>query len=461
MEQLKQQLPKEAQEFCGVFRYQKESEATEGADSVNFCALGRVAEIKVWISHRQIKFQFSIGESIALVESFPLASPALYYPQLFQELSSIMGKATQITATHFQISAAHQDKIQFFGGWKALKITEESREIAVFTLPKICINQAQTLEISQFVEPKTPSFSIEQLNFFQSAEAVFQNNMNVCSIMDVPSRPIYLKKLAEVIHRFSTTTTKIVLSRKKRIVLSDTDPALIPYILAEKHAQVYDYSFQWEGEKIWFGVSPEVLLQKSKRTIVTKPLAGTTKKSPTDTNPQALSDFLSDPKENLEHQLAFDQMVEDLKEVCVPEKLTIKTEKNLFTLNYAHHIQSEIWGELKKGKSTFDALSHFYPPATIWGVPKSNSSKVIEEFEPFERGFFTGGLGYFTLRDDSNFALVIRSGCLYDQVLDVFVGGGIVKNSIPDLEWEEGHIKMTPFLSLIQEGFPEMNKISP
>lgn len=459
LEQLKQSLPQDAQDFCGVFRYQKEADALEGSESVNFCALGKVAELKVWLNKRQIRYQFEIGEAIAFVESFPLVSESLYYPQLFEGLSQTLAKAVQITIEHFQIDEEHQEKIQFFGGWKALKVTDELKEIAVFTLPKICINQVQTFEISQFVAPHVPPFSREQLDFFQSVDMVFQNNMNVCSIMDIPSRPTYLKKLAQVIHHFATSTTKIVLSRKKRIFLSErTDPCLIPYILAEKHAQVYDYSFQWEGEKIWFGVSPEVLLQKSKRTIVTKPLAGTTKKVSDAKNPQAISNFLNDPKENLEHELAFEQMVADLKEVCEDEKLTIHTQKNLFTLKYAHHIKSEIWGELKKGKSTFDVLGHFYPPATIWGVPKSNSSKVIDEFEPFERGFFTGGLGYFNLRDDSNFALVIRSGCLYDFILDVFVGGGIVKNSVPDLEWEEGHIKMTPFLSLIEEGFPEIKK---
>ena len=96
-------------------------------------------------------------------------------------------------------------------------------------------------------------------------------------------------------------------------------------------------------------------------------------------------------------------------------------------------------------------MRYLYPPPTIWGVPKDWGGQIIHQYEPFERDFFTGGLGYFTGKDDSNFALVLRSGCLEGNQLDIFAGSGIVKSSVPRLEWEETQNKMKPLLSLIQQ----------
>ncbi len=443
--------PKFSQEFISVFQYQKEENAPIAIESACFCAIGAAAEIKVLINKTQIKYQFKIENTIIFTNCFQRASPSLCYPALFKNLSTIVKKAKKIITQHFQIMEEDQKTLCFFGGWKSLKITESYQEIAIFTLPKMTLSQKDGLEVWQFVFPDVPLFSLETINLLPVIEDSSQPRLKVSQITNTPEHADYLEKLNRVLENLRDSS-KIVLSQKKSVLLTETpDPLEISFLLAKDYGQVYDYSFQWNTEKLWFGVSPEILLQKSERHIITKPLAGTRKRHKED-GIQDIANFINDPKENLEHKLAVDQMMLDLKDICEYEKLINYSEKNVLHLSYTRHIKSEIYGYLKEENDTFDVLSNLYPPATIWGIPKEWSEQIIADFEPFERSFFTGGLGYFTWEDESNFALVIRSGYLEGNKLEIFAGGGIVKNSIPQLEWEEAQAKMTPFLSLLDQG---------
>jgi para-aminobenzoate synthetase component 1 len=63
--------------------------------------------------------------------------------------------------------------------------------------------------------------------------------------------------------------------------------------------------------------------------------------------------------------------------------------------------------------------------------------EIIEELEPSRRKIYTGSIGYFGFNDESDFNIAIRtllhiSGRYYFQL-----GGGIVADSDPAMEYEE------------------------
>ena len=452
--QLRELWPEASEEFLCVFQYQKDPHSPIEANAVSFSAIGAAAEIKVLFNKAQIDYQFKIENAIIFTHSIPHPDRSLRYPLLFENLSSVVQKAKEILGGYFDIANEDLEALHFFGGWKASQTLMNNKEIAIFTLPKVTINQGEMMEAGSFLHPHFPAFSIEQINFCQWDDPFNQQPIHAVSIEDMSNQAEYLKNLANILTTMDNSgTSKVVLSIKKRISLSAPlpDPIQLSSKLARRYGQVYDYYFQWNSGKAWFGVSPEVHLQKLHRHLVTKPLAGTIKINKMETSPAMISNFLKDPKENLEHQLAVEQILMDLKFVCKYEKWIIPSEKNLLRLQYACHLKSEIYGYLKEGVGTFDVLRYLYPPPTIWGVPKDWGGQIIHQYEPFERDFFTGGLGYFTGKDDSNFALVLRSGCLEGNQLDIFAGSGIVKSSVPRLEWEETQNKMKPLLSLIQQ----------
>ena len=86
-------------------------------------------------------------------------------------------------------------------------------------------------------------------------------------------------------------------------------------------------NFNGTREKPGLAFLPRYICKKLHRHLVTKPLAGTIKINKMETSPAMISNFLKDPKENLEHQLAVEQILMDLKFVCKYEKWIIPSEK--------------------------------------------------------------------------------------------------------------------------------------
>ena len=86
------------------------------------------------------------------------------------------------------------------------------------------------------------------------------------------------------------------------------------------------------------------------------------------------------------------------------------------------------------------------------GAPKIRSMEIIEELEPVQRGPYAGSVGYFDLSGTMDLSIVIRTAMIdhaKNRVL-VQVGGGIVADSIPQLELEETYAKARAILECLR-----------
>jgi isochorismate synthase EntC len=77
--------------------------------------------------------------------------------------------------------------------------------------------------------------------------------------------------------------------------------------------------------------------------------------------------------------------------------------------------------------------------------PIALSEERVRWRESIERDFFAGGLGFFALGDDANFALAIRTARMAGKEARGYASSGIVKRSDPCREWLETTNKMRPF----------------
>jgi isochorismate synthase EntC len=210
----------------------------------------------------------------------------------------------------------------------------------------------------------------------------------------------------------------------------------------------YSYYFRWDGGKEWFGASPEILLRRDGDRIMTSPLAGTMRVGAEAAADRAIrAALLDDAKEDVEHRRAVALLLDDLRPLC--NGLGLDECKSLVRTPYAYHIKSEISGRIDPRLSSFDVLSRIYPPATVWGIPRSGAEAALRRVEPFERERFAGGFGTFVGVERADFALGIRTASLQRGRLSVFGGGGIVEGSVPEREWNECELKMTPFLGAL------------
>lgn len=74
------------------------------------------------------------------------------------------------------------------------------------------------------------------------------------------------------------------------------------------------------------------------------------------------------------------------------------------------------------------------------------AKKAIQEIEPFERGFFTGMVGWCDSEGDGEWIVTIRCAEVEDYSLRLFAGAGIVEGSTPEEELAETSAKFRTML---------------
>ena len=65
------------------------------------------------------------------------------------------------------------------------------------------------------------------------------------------------------------------------------------------------------------------------------------------------------------------------------------------------------------------------------------SMEIIEELEPTRRNIYTGAIGYISFNRRMDLNIAIRTIIIKDNTAYFQVGGGIVADSNPELEYEE------------------------
>jgi anthranilate synthase component 1 len=123
--------------------------------------------------------------------------------------------------------------------------------------------------------------------------------------------------------------------------------------------------------------------------------------------------------------------VSELGSVAVVDQMVIE--------RYSHvmHLVSSVTGKLRAGLDAFDALKSTFPAGTLSGAPKVKAMQLIEAFEPVKRGLYGGAVGYFSFNGDADLAIAIRTLVATADAFTFQAGGGIVYDSVPEMEYQE------------------------
>ena len=199
------------------------------------------------------------------------------------------------------------------------------------------------------------------------------------------------------------------------------------------------YMFFMEfGEFQIVSASPEIMVRVEDGEIVSRPLAGTIRRGSNEAEDLELErQLLSDPKELAEHLMLIDLHRNDVGRVS--ETGSVKVTEEFVIERYSHvmHISSEVRGQLLEGKTAMDVLKVCLPVGTLSGAPKFRAMQIIDELEPVKRGIYGGAVGYVAFGGNLDTAIAIRTALIKDGVMHIQAGGGIVVDSVPEMEWEE------------------------
>ncbi|MFB0990165.1 MAG: anthranilate synthase component I family protein, partial [Porticoccaceae bacterium] len=183
---------------------------------------------------------------------------------------------------------------------------------------------------------------------------------------------------------------------------------------------------------------PEVLARLEDGQVTVRPIAGTRRRGETDADDRLLEqEMLADPKEIAEHLMLIDLGRNDVGRISQAGSVEV-TEK-MVVERYSHvmHITSNVVGQVKQDMSAVDVLKATLPAGTLSGAPKIRAMEIIDELEPVKRNIYGGAVGYIGWNGNMDMAIAIRTAVIKDNQLHVQAGGGVVADSVPELEWEE------------------------
>ncbi|POZ62389.1 isochorismate synthase [Chromobacterium alticapitis] len=194
------------------------------------------------------------------------------------------------------------------------------------------------------------------------------------------------------------------------------------------------------------GVSPELLLRRHGASVHTFPLAGSARRQADAAADQAAADaLLRSAKDHYEHSLVID----DIRNLLAPHcaELSIPDAPSLLSTRAMWHLGTTIAGRLADPAMTALRLACLlHPTPAICGFPTAAARELIREIEPFQRGVFSGMVGWCDEEGDGEWAVTIRCATVDGSRARLFAGAGIVEASTPESEWAETQAKLATML---------------
>jgi isochorismate synthase len=279
-------------------------------------------------------------------------------------------------------------------------------------------------------------FPSNQSDFF-TEEIDFGNEIIVENqFIETPSQKQHHQKIVEkaIDEIKKGRFQKIVISRKESLQLDFFDVVSVYKKLLQKYQNAFVYVWFHPSVGLWLGATPETLLIVENLRFETMSLAGT----------QVANDFESvvwQQKELKEQSLVTDfienQLRNRVKSIQMNTPETVKAG-SLF------HLKTSISGILDSSKPNLKALiESLHPTPAVCGLPRNIAKKFILKNENYDREFYTGFLGemnVFSLESNSiKTQLFVNLRCMKieNDAANLFVGGGITKDSNPEKEWQE------------------------
>jgi isochorismate synthase len=325
--------------------------------------------------------------------------------------------------------------------------------------------------------PENPTrFVIPQTLYVSSCPRVEKRTQPIrskASIISSPSGDEYKQNIAQLITMFDQSApnvselscpglSKVVLSRAIEIV---TREAIIPSALLQNLLSInsggYTFAVNVGDEHQLIGASPELLIARKENQLISNPLVSRprglsefrndeAKNSATgnfSTRPrqayQGLSDLTSDLREHAlvvrEVERVMHRYCHNLHTPMVPSMTETKTMLQLST---------RLEGRVRDPQiSALQIASELHPSPAVCGYPRQPAYDAIRLIEPFDRGYFTGMVGWCDACGNGEW--VVSSSCaeIKPHLMKVFAGAGIVHQSRPQSGLDETHDKMQAILS--------------
>lgn len=197
------------------------------------------------------------------------------------------------------------------------------------------------------------------------------------------------------------------------------------------------------------GASPELLVSRRGRHVVSNPLAGSVARHPDPTADRArASALVGSEKDHREHAVVVGEVTRRLQPICVD--LVVPAEPVLVRTPALWHLSTRVTGTLRDPRTTALMVAQaLHPTPAVGGLPVDSAVRLIREIEGFDRGYYAGLVGWCDANGDGEWAIALRCAEAQGPDLRLFAGGGVVAGSVPAVELAETRAKFQTFLAAV------------
>ncbi len=242
---------------------------------------------------------------------------------------------------------------------------------------------------------------------------------------------------------------KVVISRKEAVALSNFNLSVTLSRLLSAYTKAFVYCWYHPKVGLWLGATPETLLQYNEKRFATMALAGTQVF-------HTAAEVVWAKKEKNEQQLVTNFIKTKVSPLA--NSLTVSSPKTTKAGSLLH-LQTDIYGTLKPSVVLKNLIFALHPTPAVCGLPMEAAQTFVLDEENYNRTYYSGFLGelnintklkprtstkrniehraYTTIKPQTELYVNLRCMQIQDQLANLYIGGGITKDSKPESEWEE------------------------
>ncbi|WP_018788704.1 isochorismate synthase [Micromonospora sp. CNB394] len=266
--------------------------------------------------------------------------------------------------------------------------------------------------------------------------------------VEVPASAAYVDGVRRAVTRLRAgELDKVVLARALDVTTDRAiDIGLLLRHLAARDPGGYTFAVDLAPGTL-VGNSPELLVSRRGDLVTANPLAGSLPRSadPIEDFGQAQA-LLASRKDRREHALVAEAVGEALRPYCTD--VEVPAEPSLLRTAAMWHLSSVVRGRVADPAiSSLTLGMALHPTPAVCGTPTGDARAAIAEYEDFDRGFYTGMVGWENADGDGEWVIALRCAVTHGRTARLYAGAGIVADSDPDAELAETTAKFRTMLA--------------
>jgi isochorismate synthase len=190
---------------------------------------------------------------------------------------------------------------------------------------------------------------------------------------------------------------------------------------------------------MWLTATPEILLFGRGREWHTIALAGT----------MPYEDNLRWNDKNIQEQRYVATYITQQLEQFTSDI----TEEGPRTARAGHlaHLRSDFHFSLPEDAPIGDLLHALHPTPAVCGLPKEKARQFILQNEHHDRSYYSGFMGPLAIQQQTNLFVTLRCMRIFIDGYRLYAGGGLLKDSVEEQEWQETETKLDTMRHIIYQ----------